>query len=447
MSKQAAGKPVDAAGRLRVGLLALLLGCSPLVAQPDDSLRQATSAASITLLDWQQQLSWQFTAMPQRQQTARQWRCQPKLSLGFGEFWQLDAGLTMLTPVASIGADHPATVQRSPDWAGWSGQPVPARGWLDKLQLQYSDGQSVFRVGRQLIDWRVTDTVSVADVWTVADWQQLPAPAQQAQPALRWLWGQASSGQLDLVASARSATVWLPAGLWQAPLPADYQLPAVSRAPQQTQLGARWSAQYQQLRWHLLHYDGSDYQPVLAPASADHWLYPRQQVSALQGEAEWGGVIWRAELGLVRQQLALLPDKHSEPAVWRQQYAQYVLSAQYEWFGEQAQTLLLLQYSQETAPQGTPWPQWYPDLGRVFAGQWLGRLQYDPSGDLQQQWQLEWAWQRAAEASFIKARHTRRLADNWQLQLGYQGFHGEASHWWGRYKQHDSWQLELTWLW
>ena len=432
--------PVGASGsggpvkRYCLVMLLTLLCCSPVAAQHDDS---------VTLVDWQQQLSWQFTAMPTRQQSAGQWRYQQKLSLAFGEFWQFDAGVMAQTPAGPDGLNNPTTGERLRDWAGWSGQPEPAGVWLDKLQLQYNDGQSVWRAGRQLIDWRVTDTVSVADVWTVADWQQLPSASQQAQPAVRWLWGQASSGQLDLVFSDRGATVWLPAGLWQAPLPAGYQLPAVPRAPQQRQFGARWSARYQQLRWHLLYYDGSDYQPVLAPASADYWLYPRQQVSALQGEAEWGGVIWRAELGLVRQQLTIGADW---PVTWRQQYGQYVLSAQYEWFAEQAQTLLLLQYSQETAPQGTLWPQWYPDLGRVFAGQ-CRRICRSARGGLQQQWQLEWAWQPADHASFIKARYQRRLADNWQLQLGYQWFQGDYAHWWGRYQQHDSWQLALTWLW
>ena len=354
-----------------------------------------------------QQLQWQLGFMPQLQQGQHRLRYDNDIQLDLNTSWQLHAA-------ARLQQD---SVQQESTVAGWWGSTKPALFSLQQLKLKYQQSHHSLTLGRQIIDWRQTDTVSVADVWTVLDYQDLTGSAQQAQPALRWVW-HANAGQpaLELVYSPSAVAPWLPDGIFA------LQRPQLNKRPEQAQRGLRLVQADGAVQWSLFGYDGVDLQPALLPLAGQlDWFYPAQQVVGATAQSQSGNWLWRAELAKVQQQLA-------------------------ETVASQSQWLLLLQYSDESRRQLMPLVSLYPDFGRVFRRQLLGRLQYDPTGELQTQYQLEWAWQSAQQASVVKLRYQTRLNPQTELQLNWTAFSGSEHSVWGQYRQHDLWQMSLQWF-
>ena len=378
--------------------------------------------------NFRQQLQWQLGVMPQLQQGLHRLRYDNNFQLELNPRWQL-------TTAVRLQQD---SVQQEKMVAGWWGSTRPPLFSLQQFKLKYQQSQHNLVLGRQIIDWRQTDTVSVADVWTVPDYQDLTGSAQQAQPALRWVW-QANAGQpaLELVYSPSAVAPWLPDGIFA------LQRPQLNKRPEQAQRGLRLVQTDGAVQWSLFGYDGVDLQPSLLPLAAQlDWFYPTQQVVGATAQSQLGSWLWRAELAKVQQQLPETVASQSQHG----SYWQYVLAAEREWYGEQSQWLLLLQYSDESRRQLMPDVSLYPDFGRVFRRQLLGRLQYDPTGELQTQYQLEWAWQPAQQASVVKLRYQTRLNPQTELQLSWTAFSGGEHSVWGQYRQHDLWQMSLQWF-
>lgn len=115
-----------------------------------------------------QQLQWQLGLMPQLQQSQHRLRYDNDLQLEFTAGWQLNAAVRL----------QQDSVQQEKAVAGWWGSTKPALFSLQQFRLKYQQDQHSLALGRQIIDWRQTDTVSVADVWTVPDYQDLTGSAQ-----------------------------------------------------------------------------------------------------------------------------------------------------------------------------------------------------------------------------------------------------------------------------
>lgn len=373
-----------------------------------------------------QQLQWQLGFMPQLQQSQLRLRYDNDLQLDLSANWQFNS-------VFRLQQD---SVQQEKAAALWWGSTKPAVFSLQQFRLKYQQTQHSVTLGRQIIDWRQTDTVSVADVWTVPDFQDLTGSAQQAQPALRWQWhGSAPGPDLEFVYSPAAVAPWLPDGIFL------LQRPELTKKPAQAQRGVRLVQTQGALQWSLFGYDGVDLQPALLPVALQpEWFYPAQQVLGMTAQTQLGSWLWRGELAQVHQQLPV------GATTQQGQYWQYVLAAEREWYGEMSQWLLLLQYSDESQRQLMPVTSFYPDFGRVFRRQLLGRLQYDPTGDLQTQYQLEWAWQPAQQASVLKLQYQTRLNPQTELQLSWTGFTGRPDSVWGQYRQQDLWQITLQWF-
>lgn len=373
-----------------------------------------------------QQLQWQLGFMPQLQQSQHRLRYDNDLQLDLSANWQFNS-------VFRLQQD---SVQQEKAAALWWGSTKPAVFSLQQFRLKYQQTQHSLTLGRQIIDWRQTDTVSVADVWTVPDYQDLTGGAQQAQPALRWQWHGSDRGpELEFVYSPAAVAPWLPDGILL------LQRPELTKRPEQAQRGVRLVQTQGAVQWSLFGYDGVDLQPALLPVALQpEWFYPAQQVLGMTAQTQLGSWLWRGELAGVRQHLPV------GAATQQGQYRQYVLAAEREWYGELSQWLFLLQYSDESRRQLMPVASLYPDFGRVFRRQLLGRLQYDPTGDLQTQYQLEWAWQPAQQASVLKLHYQTRLNPQTELQLSWTAFTGQPDSIWGQYRQQDLWQMTLQWF-
>lgn len=375
---------------------------------------------------FRQQLQWQLGFVPQLQQSQHRWRYDHDLQLDLSANWQFNSAVRL----------QQDSVQQEKAAALWWGSTKPAVFSLQQFRLKYQHNQYSAILGRQIIDWRQTDTVSVADVWTVPDYQDLTGGAQQAQPALRWQWLSSDRGpELEFVYSPAAVAPWLPDGIFL------LQRPELTKRPEQAQRGIRLMQTQGVLQWSLFGYDGVDLQPALLPvAQLPEWIYPTQQVVGMTAQTQWGSWLWRGELARVHQQLPVGAETQQG------QYWQYVLAAEREWYGELSQWLLLLQYSDESRRQLMPVASLYPDFGRVFRRQLLGRLQYDPTGDLQTQFQLEWAWQPAQQASVLKLQYQTRLNPQTELQLSWTGFTGRPDSIWGQYRQQRLWQMTVQWF-
>ena len=108
-----------------------------------------------------QQLQWQLGFMPQLQQSQLRLRYDNDLQLDLSANWQFNS-------VFRLQQD---SVQQEKAAALWWGSTKPAVFSLQQFRLKYQQTQHSLTLGRQIIDWRQTDTVSVADVWTVPDYQ------------------------------------------------------------------------------------------------------------------------------------------------------------------------------------------------------------------------------------------------------------------------------------
>lgn len=308
---------------------------------------------------------------------------------------------------------------------------------LRQLALRYQAGDWQYSAGYLTPDWRLTDTVSVANVWNARDLQTFNQPETLALPALRAAWrGQwRQLRSLELIVSPKMRAQVQPTGIWQLPVS---ELGALDM-PKDAAVGLRFAGRLGADQWSLWAFDGRQTAAELTAASllpalaqqADvppiGWQFPRKTAMGITYQHELAsGWISRSELGHIE-----LPTR---------QWWHAVQGLEHEWLGDTSSTLLLLQYS-KTWSQGTP-ALLTMDMDQQLAGFWLGRLQYDPTGDMRQQWQLEWSM--GDQNGYWQARWQQRLLDNHQLTLSWRQLHGKPETVWGRYRQLDGAELQWT---
>lgn len=317
--------------------------------------------------------------------------------------------------------------------SGWKSSPVPAQIGLAQAFVRYRKDDHEWTLGRQLADWRVTDTISVADVWAPRDFSDVLEPQQLAFSALRWRWF--GPLQLDLIYSPESGPSRLPAGIWQQE--------AIPLLPQDSseageQLGMRISGNWRQQDLALYGYSGYGYSPAARLETGGiRPYYDRQQifggtwVSPLDGSA-----LMRAEIGYVRQ-------KHGDD------YLQWVLALEKEFFevlGEQDHWLLLLQAAGEKVTQDGEQLSGWVDFRRVFRDNLMGRISWDPEGDEELQFILEWSIDTAENGQYFEILTERRLNDHATVSFSWQQLSGSAQSFWGSYSDRDRLGLSVNWV-
>lgn len=356
------------------------------------SATQGVGAASFRALQWHSKGQWQLSDHSVLQAS-----------------WQLH--------------EHNQTAEVSPSLR----QTVASWAEVQQLALKVQHGAWQYSAGLLAPDWRLTDTVAVADVWTSRDLRDVVQPQSLAHPAVRASWqGNGVLRHVEWIWTPQQRSQQQPSGLWRVA-----QQPVLPAMPTSDAVGLKLAGQLGSQRWQLWGFQGHKAAaqwtlPTTADA-AGSWQYPAQTAIGLSWQSELGdGWQSRTELGHIR-----LPTEH---------YLHWVQAMEYEWLGEQSSTVLLLQYSQTWQQAGqAPWLSM--DMNRQLAGFWLGRLQYDPQGDMRQQWQLEWSLGR--DNGYWQARWQQRLGDNHQLDIRWRQLHGTAQTLFGPYRQLDG--LDLTW--
>lgn len=382
-------------GRPQRWLLCLSLAVpAPLQATVQHQLmaRQGVGLASFRALQWQSKGNWQFSEHSSMQAA-----------------WQLH--------------EHTQTAEVSPrlnhTGASWAE--------VQQLAVKIQHGDWQYSAGLLAPDWRLTDTVAVADVWTSRDLRDFVQPQSLAHPAVRAIWqGGGGLRQVEWIWTPHQRSQQQPSGIWHLA-----QQPVLPAMPTSAAVGLRLAGQWGVHRWQLWGFQGhkASAQLTQQPTTNDigQWQYPTQTAVGISWQTELtDGWQSRTEFGHIR-----LPSEH---------YLHGVQAMEYEWLGEQSSTVLLLQYSQIWQQQGkAPWLML--DMNRQLAGFWLGRLQHDPNGDMRQQWQLEWSLGRAN--GYWQVRWQQRLGDNHQLDVSWRQLHGTADTVFGPYRQLDG--LDLTW--
>lgn len=344
--------------------------------------------------------------------------------------WQVSEGVSIDSTLQlrdnSRSQEHsPSLRQTSASW-----------GDIRQLAVHLQQQQWRYSVGLLAVDWRLTDTVALANVWSARDLSHLTEPELLAQPALRALWqGEtAAIRQFEVLWSPAQRLQQDPAGIWQ--LDAGTSATA---AVSQPAFGVKIGGGRHD-RWTLWYFNGVMAAAQISQASAVsaiQWQHVPQQTLAATYQMELGdGWLSRTELGHIRASSADTAARDTAG----QAYWQWVQGVEHEWVGETSSTVLLVQYSQQWRQFGQA-PLYTQDMDQQLAGFWLGRLQYDPAGDMRQQWQLEWSIGTANQ--YWQARWQQRLGENHQLHVSWRVLNGVDGTLWGRYRQLDG--IELAW--
>ncbi|MDF2152807.1 hypothetical protein [Vibrio sp. CAU 1672] len=317
--------------------------------------------------------------------------------------------------------------------SGWRSSPLPAQVGLAQAFVRYRKDNHEWTLGRQLVDWRVTDTISVADVWAPRDFSDVLEPQQLAFSALRWRWF--GPLQLDLIYSPEPSPSRLPAGIWQQE--------AIPLLPQDNseageQLGIRISGNWRQQDLTLYGYSGYGYSPAarieaagIRPYYDGQHIFGGTWVSPLDGSA-----LMRAEIGYVRQ-------NHGDD------YLQWVLALEKEFFevlGEQDHWLLLVQTADEKVTQGGEQLPGWVDFRRVFRDNLMGRISWDPEGDEETLLILEWSIDTAESGQYFEIQTEQRLNDHATVSLSWQQLSGSAQSFWGSYRDRDRIGLSVSYF-
>ena len=370
-----------------------------------------------------------------RSQTELQWRQEQPLHHGeaAGRWLALQQDLSLQhgpwRAQFEAQAQHDESGSRL-QWAqAWVGQELGAWSW---------------RLGRQRFDWAVLDTTSPADLINPRDWSDLSRPRKLTRPALSLRHDGASSLELVLAPPAEAAR--LPQGVWASPLPEGVRLAAGERSTRWS-AALRWSAREGAQEFSLLGYHGESYAPMarlLPSVEGGATLQPSQDAL----DALCAGWVRPLMAGsLLRAEAAVLRHRHSQSLL------QWGLSVDHEWLSpwrhdDSLYLLLQWQSEQEIGNTRPALPGWW-DFRRVFARQWLMRLQYRPAED--SPWLLGLEGSLKPEGGRLDAEHFLRLTLRYQwpsgaaLELGAQGLHGPRQSFWGGHERRDALSLTLNW--
>ncbi|MDZ7612103.1 MAG: hypothetical protein U5L10_05040 [Candidatus Moranbacteria bacterium] len=306
------------------------------------------------------------------------------------------------------------------------------RRWAANIReahLEYFYKNFTLKVGKQIFDWSVTDTVSPLDNLAARDWNLIPDWERVGIPAFSarydgWTWS------VQTVAAPQFTPSKLPQGRWEEDLPAGLTGKEVVVDEDRFQYAVKVNKIWQGFDMTLAYYDGVSYNPhgqidlgLTGPELKMRYSDQKVVSGALVKEVPWG-IILKSEAGYYDQ------DKGDD-------FFQYVLGAQKEFYGIYWPTdslVLLLQYTNEAvASQASDSVVEVTDFRRVFKNSFLWNLSYDPGGSCPWKLELEGSYNLSDSDSFWRPKVVYQK-DNWQLEGGIQLTNGPEESFWGQYE-------------
>lgn len=312
--------------------------------------------------------------------------------------------------------------------------------WAIGLGEVYADYTPVewssFRVGRQIFDWSVTDTVSPSDLLTPFDLTRPIDRERIAVPAISVKLGE-DSKFLEAVAISKVTPSRLPQGNWDlfADLPANVSV-VEQESASRAQLAVRGKYLIGDWDMGLVLYDGVGFSPNARIESSPFGarlvpFYDEVQAGVASVAKEFFGSIVRAELGFF--------DHEVGDDFWS-----YVVSVDREFsdlFRDTDHLYVLIQYSDQVVANHGEKPEGWVDFRRIFDNSVTLKSTYD--FDDTDTWSLSAEWAHAiddsagyGEVSLLWKNHHWEIV-SMEIETGINIFYGSRRTFWGGYNNNS----------
>lgn len=318
------------------------------------------------------------------------------------------------------------------------------RRWMADVRETYLDYRHEWlsvRIGKQIFDWSVTDTVSPSDNINPRDWTDILQSERVGVPAACLRIGYNTYGELVYVPWLTPSKLPVIGGRWERDLPpglinGEQEIPGRDHG----QVSVRAGATLEGFDFGAVYHRGYGYSPSfkLSPASDTSFelvpVYRLEEVYSSSAAGALGAFNARCELGYFKQR-----DEDD--------FLQYVLGIDREWSGivRPVDSLyVLVQYANETVIQHDN-PVGFPtiDFRRILANAVMEKLTY--SFDSQRTWtiKLEGAYNLGDGDSFFEPAIIWRKR-SFELEAGVNILSGGESTFFGGYGSNDRLYSKMT---
>jgi hypothetical protein len=295
--------------------------------------------------------------------------------------------------------------------------------------LEYFYKNFTFKIGKQIFDWSVADTVSPLDNLSARDWTLIPDWERVGIPAFNirydgWTYS------VQLVAVPRFTPSKLPRGRWKENLPPGLIEGGQDVDENRFQYAVKVNKIWPWIEAIFAYYKGVSYNPYgeidlgLAGPELEIKYSDQQVISGALVKEIQGGVILKSEAGYYNQ-------NHGDD------FFQYVLGAQkefYELFRPTDSLVILFQYTnEEVISETSDSVVELTDFRRVFKNSVLWNLSYDPGGNCPWKLEFEGSYNLSGSDSFWRPKVVYQQ-DNWQIEGGIQLTNGPEDSFWGQYQ-------------
>ena len=318
------------------------------------------------------------------------------------------------------------------------------RRWIADLREAYIDCKADWlgiRIGKQIFDWSVTDTVSPSDNISPRDWTDILESERVGVPAVSLRFGYSTYAELVYMPWFTPSKLPVIGGRWERDLP-----PALVNGEQEIlgrdngQVSLRTGTTFEGFDIGAVYYRGYGYSPSfrLSPVAAGLFelipVYRFEEVYAASVAGALGMFGVRGELGYFSQS-----DEDD--------FVQYVLGIDREWSGilKPVDSLyVLVQYANEIVTQHDN-PVGFPtiDFRRILNNAVMAKVAYSFDGERIWTIKLEGSYNLGDKDSFLEPAIVWRKR-SFELEAGIDILSGGKSRFFGGYRRNDRFYSKLT---
>ncbi|MFA6550979.1 MAG: hypothetical protein WCV41_00395 [Patescibacteria group bacterium] len=303
--------------------------------------------------------------------------------------------------------------------------------WIANFRQAYAEyNKDLFRlrVGKQIFDWSVCDTVSPSDNICPRDWMDVVKWERVGVPAIDLRYGDATFWEFVYIPWSTSSK--LPAGRWKYDLPTGLISGGVDGPDNDyDQFALRAGTNISGWDLGASYYHGFSYNPAIKIQSPNIVIptYTREDVISFSAVGEVGaGVMLRAEAGYFNQR-------------GDDDFLQFVVGAERSWndlFRPTDELFVLIQYVDEIETNNKNLAAKIYDVRRAFNRSLMARVQY--AFDDTRQWNLKFEGSYNFEKgdSYIQPSVSWRK-NNFELEAGVGFAFGSKNTFWGGWEAND----------
>ncbi|GEM_PF-1847993 len=309
--------------------------------------------------------------------------------------------------------------------------------WLADLEEGYFcwNGERVsLRIGKQIFDWSVADTISPMDNLSARDWVSIADWKRVGIPAIDWRFD-VDDYFFEVVMVPKFTASKLPKGRWQEDLPQGVSAREIIDE-NQVQYALRAGLNWQGVDWTASFYDGVSYNPYgLMNGATSELRYSEEKVYSLSAIGEVGGYILKGELGHYEQ------EKGDD-------FIQYVVGIRREFEGLLQLTdilSMLIQYTNEEIISKDKSILKVTDFRRDLRNSVLTRISYEKGAG--SPWKIEIEGiQGISKGDYFVRPKIIYFQDDFEIEFGVQLVDGSQKSFWGKYSQANAFFVGLKYF-